>query len=213
VSFDKQGDRDRRLAREALSELNAELPDESPAQLLGGSSAWGESWVASVEAERDPANAPTMRPHVIAPCQELRDHPALRLRCTCGRGLDFLALASFATGVLVVSSPRRLPKKRRGGGTLDLAAVTGDDPEAGWALLPWEASMRNRSAAHKTAFESDPIQLVLGEGAGLIGDTAKRQTFICKGCGATHTFQNITLLRLLLRAIAAEEQEVRLAAR
>jgi hypothetical protein len=201
------------LARAALSELDADEPDLSPAQLLGGSLAWGESGVALVEAARDPSNAPTMRPHVIAPCQALQSHPALRLHCTCGRGLDFLALASLATGVLVVSSPRLLPKKRRWGGTQDLAAVDGYDPEAGWSLLPWEASMRDRGSHHKTAWENDPTHPVLGPSAGLIGDTAKRQTFNCTGCEASHTFRNITLLRLVLQAISDGERKVRLSVR
>jgi hypothetical protein len=44
----------------------------------------------------------------------------------------------------------------------------------------------------------------------VIGDTAKRQTFNCKACGATHTFLNVTLLRLVLQAIAAGKTNVRL---
>jgi hypothetical protein len=177
---------------------------------MGGSLAWGESWVTKVEAERDPANAPTMRPHVIAACQELRFHPAMRLHCTCRKGLEYLALASLATGVLVVSSPELLPPKRRGGGPNDLGPVEGQDPEAGWALTPWERSMRNRVAAHQSAWKDEPVHPILGLGAGVMGDTAKRQIFICKKCGATHTFLNITLLRLVLQAIASDQRSVRL---
>ena len=209
MSFDRQAD-PKLLARQALVELDAPEPELSPAQLMGGQLAWGNSMVALVEAERDPANAPVMRPHVIAPCQALRTHPALRLHCTCGRGMDFLALAALATGVLVVSSPRLLPPKKRGGGPLDLAAVEGQDPEAGWALIPWEASMRNRASVHQTVWESEPVHPGLGVQARIIGDSAKRQTFHCTGCGATHTFLNITLLRLVLQAIARGDRPVRL---
>jgi len=198
----------KRLARAALAELNAPEPDRTPAQLMGGQLAWGESWVTMVEADRDPANAPTMRPHVIAACQQLREHPALRSRCKCGKPLDFLALAAFSTGVLVVSSPKLLPEERRGGGVLDFAPVDDSPPECGWALLPWEDLMRQRAARHRTAWHSDSHPF-LGPGAGVIGDTAKRQVFECApGCGAVHVFRNATLLRLVLQAIADGSDEV-----
>lgn len=199
-----------KLAWAALAELDAPEPDPSPAQLMGGPLAWGDSWVTTVEAARDPANAPTMRPHVIAPCQKLQSHPALRLQCTCGKGLTFLALASMATGVLVVGSPRRLPPKLRRGGPNDLTTVESNDPTRPWAFAPWERSMRERVAQHRTAWQTPDVHLALGPGAGVIGDSAKRQLFTCPTCRAAHTFVNITLLRMVLRAIAAGEQTVRL---
>ena len=177
--------------------------------LWGVEPGWSGEIAAFLEAARDPANAPAMRPHVVAPCQQLPSHPALRLHCTCGRGLDYLALASFSTGVLVVSSPRRVPLKRREGGTRDLAPVGDDRPEAIWTLSAWEASMRQRAASHATGWKPEPHP-ALGN-AVVMGDTAKRQVFHCKGCGATHVFLNVTLLRLLLEAIAAGSQTVRLA--
>jgi hypothetical protein len=45
----------------------------------------------------------------------------------------------------------------------------------------------------------------------VMGDTAKRQVFYCKGCRATHVFLNVTLLRLVLQAIAEGAGSVRLA--
>ncbi len=197
------------LAREALAELEAGEPDRSPVELLGGPVAWGLDPVSRVEAARDPANAPAMRPHVVAPCQQLPSHPALRLHCTCGRGLDYLALASFSTGVLVVSSPRRVPLKRREGGTRDLAPIGDDRPEAIWTLSAWEASMRQRAASHATGWKPEPHP-ALGN-AVVMGDTAKRQVFHCKGCGATHVFLNVTLLRLVLQAIEAGSRTLRVA--
>jgi hypothetical protein len=213
VSFHRQPSASfKALAREALAELDADEPDLSPAELMGGTTAWGDSdsWVRQAEAARDPANAPTMRPHVVAPCQKLQSHSALRLHCTCGRGLDFLALASLATGVLVVSSPRLLPPKQRRGGTQDLASVDDKDPNRPWTFAAWEHMMSRRSAMHRSSWQAPPIHPVLGPNAGVMGDTAKRQTFNCEGCGATHTFLNITLLRLTLKAIAEGKTEVRL---
>jgi hypothetical protein len=199
------------LARAALKELDAEDVDTSPAELMGGTLAWGESSVAMIEAERDPSNAPAMRPHVIAPCQKLQSQPALRLHCTCGKGLDYLALASLTSGVMVISSPTLLPPKRRTGGPGDLGPIGTDDPEAGWALLPWEASMRDRAATHQTSWNSDVPHFALGENVIVVGDTAKRQTFHCEHCGATPTFKNIQLLRLVLKAVEIGERKVRLA--
>jgi hypothetical protein len=199
------------LARKALAELSAAEMDTAPVELMGGTLKWEESWTSQVEAARDPINAPTMRPQVVAACQELQKHPAVRLHCTCRRGLDFLALASLATGVLVISSPRRLPKKRRQGGPNDLASVDPTDPpEAGWSLMKWEASLFERAARHHTAWESTSEHPVLGPNTRVIGDAAKRQTFECPGCGATHTYHNVTLLRMVLEAIAAGESTVRL---
>lgn len=209
VSFALQDDDFRELAKAALTELDAPEPDPAPAQLMGGPLAWGDGQVAMVEAARDPTNAPTMRPHVIAPCQKLQRYPALRLQCTCGKGLDFLALASFATGVLVVSSPRRLPPKLRGGGLNDLVTVATEDPTRRWSFVPWERSMHERAASHRTAWQMPEEHPVLGPGAGVMGDAAKRQTFNCRACGATHTFVNINLLRLVLQAMATGERVVR----
>jgi hypothetical protein len=45
----------------------------------------------------------------------------------------------------------------------------------------------------------------------VVGDAAKRQLFYCKGCGATYVFLNVTLLGLVLQAIAAGSRTVRLA--
>lgn len=200
----------RELALAALAELNAPEPNPSPAQLMGGPLAWGGSPVTMVEAKRDPVNAPTMRPHVIAPCQKLQSHPALRLHCSCGKALTFVALASLSTGVLVVSSPYRRPKKLRQGGPNDLATVS--DPSRPWALIPWEASMRERASQHQTAWTPGSPHPALGPGAGVIGDTAKRQTFACGAarCNAVHTFLNVNLLRVLLKAIAVGEPTVRI---
>lgn len=94
---------------------------------------------------------------------------------------------------------------------MDLAPVDSNDEEAGWAMFPWEASMMSRASAHHTSYSEQAPHPVLGEGANIMGDAAKRQTFVCMGCGATPTFQNITLLRLVLAAIASGERSVRLA--
>jgi hypothetical protein len=204
VSFDVQV---ARLAQAALDELDAEEPNTSPATLMGGEASW-DHWLTQVEANRDPLNSPAIRPHVVAPCQQLTRYPAIRLHCTCGRGLDFLALAALATGVLVVSSPRVLPRRLRGGGLDDLASI--DDAEECWTLLFWERHMyeRGAQAQHVTSWDN-PVHPLLGPGVTLVGDAAKRQTFPCR-CGATHTFLNATLLGLVLEAMQIGERKLRL---
>jgi hypothetical protein len=103
-----------------------------------------------------------------------------------------------------------LPRNSRGGGVEDLAPV--DRSEQCWTLMSWERHMYQRTAEaqHATSWDNPPVHPVAGPGARLVGDSAKRQTFICDGCGATHTFLNVTLLRLVLRAIASGQRQVRL---
>ena len=217
MSFAPQGTNYRALARAALAELDAPEPNPSPAQLMGGPLAFGESVVISTEDTRDPANAPTRRPHLVAACQGLQAHPSLRLHCSCGRGLTFLAIAALSTGVLVVSSHRRLPPKLRKGGSGDLATALRDDPTRPWSLIPWEAAMRDRLAGHRTAWQQAPagpsVRELAPEGLvamGVVGDTAKRQAFSCEGCGAVHVLLDVTLLRLVLQAIADGDRAVRI---
>jgi hypothetical protein len=194
-----------------LNELLADEPNLKPAPTMGGSLAWGDSWVGQTEAQRDRVNAPAMRPHVIGPCQQLSRYPALALRCACPTEptLVYLALATFATGVLVVSSPRLLLAEQRGGGTHDLADVY--EPTKSWSLLPWEAWMRVNDTPHGTSWKNPDTHPLLGPGASVIGDTAKRHKLRCQ-CGADFTYHNVTLLEYVLRSIAAGEHEVRLRA-
>lgn len=202
------------LAREALAELGADEPDLSVAELMGGPLAWGESDVGLFEAQRDPKNVNVMRPHLIAACQKLDRHPAIRLHCSCGKGLDWLALAPLSTGVLVVSSPRHAPYKQQGGGILDLAPVEEGLPaDAGWSLIPWEESMLRRDAQHRSSWQRPEVHPVLGPNVRVIGDAVKRQTFICPKCDADFVFLNVQLLRLFLQAIAARDKKIRLADR
>jgi hypothetical protein len=210
MSFSVQ---ERRSAQAALVELVAVEPNREPVELNGEDLAWGTDKVALIEAERDPANAAAMRPHVVAACQRLLHHRPVRLRCTCGKHLEFLALAAFATGVQVVSSPRLVPPGARVGGVADLAPVGDDDPDARWSLLSWERVMlkRDRTTVHTSSWQAPAVHSVLGPGAGVIGDACKRTTFICEACEATPTFLNVTLLRFMLEAIAADEAEIRVA--
>ena len=150
-----------------------------------------------------------MRPHVIAPCQELRTHRAMRLHCRCGKGLDYLARATL-NGVLVVSSPCLLPVKLREGGPLDFGPISDSDTGSRWTYTAWERMMRDRAAAHRTAYEPPAVHAALVQGAGVVGDSAKRQWFVCQNCGATETFSNITLLKMFLEAIANGEGMVKI---
>jgi hypothetical protein len=216
------------FARAALAELVADEPDRSPAHLLAGDLVIGDSWVKRVEAARDPVNAPAMRPHVIAACEQLVSHPTLALHCCCGRRLSFLALGTFALGVLVVSSPGRLPPKLRQGGARDLAPI--NDHEQVWTFDSWAQAMRCEAGQVATSWRQPMEHPVLGPGAGVVGDETKRLTFRCEKCVTTsmvyddallryvtllryktYSFHNVTLLRYVLQAIADGEREVRLA--
>jgi hypothetical protein len=73
--------------------------------------------------------------------------------------------------------------------------------------------MRRRDARHRASWQRPEVHPVLGPNAWVIGDAAKRQTFICKHCGASPVFLNVQLLRLFLQAIAAGDKKIRLADR
>ena len=68
--------------------------------------------------------------------------------------------------------------------------------------------MWRRASFHATSWKPEPHP-ALGH-AMVMGDAAKRQTFHCNGCGATLVLLNVTLLGLLLRAIATGSRTVRL---
>jgi hypothetical protein len=131
-------------------------------------------------------------------------------------------MGAFATGVLIVDSPRRLPPKERGGGVFDLAAV-GDDERGTdtqtshavrpWTLATWLQDINQRNArALTTSWRAPEVHPALGPGASVIGDGAKRLTFSCTNpnCRANPTVLNVTLLRLMLSAIANGERRVTL---
>jgi hypothetical protein len=193
-------------AQAALAELDAAEPNRSPAQLMGGEKTW-DHLLTQLEMDRDPGNAPALRPHVVAPCQQLRFQPALRLWGSCGHPLGYLALVSMV-GVLAVGSPRLLPPELRRGGAGDLASPNPDDgPEVEWTYDEWDRTMRRRAGGVRTSWQPDVHPL--GPNIGIMGDVAKRQTFECRRCGAPETFRNVPLLRLVLHTLAACERSVR----
>ena len=70
--------------------------------------------------------------------------------------------------------------------------------------------MLQREAKHRTAWDATKEHPVLGPNTRVIGDAAKRQIFECESCGAVHLFRNVTLLRMMLEAIAAESRVVQI---
>lgn len=195
------------LAKAALTELHAPEPAETT------------EWLVQEGRPLYGANVATMRTSVVAACRDLQAHPALRLHCTCGQKLDFLALLAVPShGVHVVSSPRRLPPKLRSGGfgDLDPTAIGNDDPEPHWVPATQTSPVLR---------PGDPFPATLGTSIWIAPEPAsgallrcssvrisQRRTFVCDAtrCNAAHTLLNVSLLHLVLEAIAAGQDEVRL---
>jgi len=199
----------RALAQMALDELDAPEPNRNPAQLLGGELRWDDRMV-QFEAARDPDNAPTLRPHVIAPCQKFsQSHPAIGLRCGCGKGLGFLAIGHFATGVLAITTSHRQAKKYRNGGLSDLAL--GPNGER-FVFIPWYqqqlAAKAQREKEFTTAVSPRETIADLPNVGGVLGDLAHRQERQCPACNTRHLFKNVTLVRLYLKAVAEGRDEI-----
>ncbi len=192
----------------ALDELEAPEPNLNPAQLLGGQLRWDDRMV-QFEAARDPDNAPTLRPHAIAPCQKFsQSHPALGLRCGCGNGLGFLAIAHFATGILAVTAPHRKPQKYRNGGLSDLAlGPSGED----FFFIPWyeqDLAAGDDRQGFTTAVSPRETIADLPNVGGVLGDLAHRQERTCPSCNTRHVYKNVTLVTFYLRAVAEGRDEV-----
>lgn len=211
------------LARQALSALDAEEPDLAPAQLTDGggpdeqvlTAAWEDPWV-QVLVRQDPANAATYRPHVIAACQALDQagYRAPGVRCGCGYGLGFLALASLPSGVSVLWERRRLPPKGRRGGWRDLA---GDRHDAGERLtecsVQWWVVGKTGPVCQGAPFgpavrEFHAYPTVAPGIAMLDNPVTARQAYSCPRCGARHIRLNVQLVRAVLRSVADGTSEV-----
>ena len=179
----------RRAAAQALSCLDADYADD-----------WSEN-TQRCEAERDPDNAPLMRPSVIKACQSLGDLPAIGLRCACGHAIGYLAVGKGPIGMLVVDAPSRQRPQQRAGGWRDLAPV-GNEAKAdgGFLLGSWDSWLRFESGGTLTASR---VQ-------GALGNAGQRREFTCQACGTIHRVRQVGLMRLLLRATADGHGEVRL---
>ncbi len=195
------------LARAALNELDEPDPAEPTEWLVQ------EGWPLYG------ANVAAMRTSVVAACKELQAHPAMRLRCACGQKLGFLALLALPSrGVYVVSSPRRLPPKLRSGGfgDLDPIAIGNDDPEPHWIPATLTSPVLRPGDPFPATFGTsiwiapEPASSVLLRCSSI--RISQRRSFVCDAtrCNAVHTLLNVKLLRLVLQAIAAGQDEVRL---
>jgi hypothetical protein len=103
--------------------------------------------------------------------------------------------------MLVVDAPRRQKPQQRAGGWRDLAPVGNEaNADGGFLLGPWDSWLRSESDGTITASR---VQ-------GVLGNAGQRREFTCKGCGTVHRVKQVGLMRLLLRATADGQGEVRL---
>jgi hypothetical protein len=193
------------IARAALAELLAPEPNRDSAALLGGDLSWDDTSV-QFEAARDPANARALRPHLIAACQQLAEHPTLGIRCApCDGALGFLGLAAFATGVIAVTNPHRQRGKYRTGGVADLTLNPGT--RSGFAYAAWERALSEPSEPPVRAADMTDDGDLFAPGR-VLGDRAHTRNLTCRNCGRQYRLANVELIRRYLDAVAHGDRQV-----
>lgn len=160
---------------------------------------------------REPASRSIRHPQVIAAAKCLKQYPAMGVRCQCGRGLGWVALATMSTGLFLVHSDKRQQKKSlRHGGYTDLAPVGGGSCET-FTLAPWNAQLPHGIGAVRS---STTLGGLFGpDTPGVLFDCAARVTYECPKCHAQYPLRNDAFVRRFLQAVIDGDGEIRLTGR
>jgi hypothetical protein len=155
-------------------------------------------------SEHPPSGSTAFMPNtrIAAALDPLRALPALGLRCPCGYGIGWIALAE--QGSYVVISRARKPKTQRTGGAADLDDNTKADP---LSLIV--------NTGHAIRLPQTPIPQLAGEEESdnihIESRTAPlRRAIACKKCKSRWTMKNETVLPMFLAAIATGSDRVQL---
>lgn len=163
---------------------------------------------ARIAIGREPMSRAQRHPRVIAAAHPVRCHPALGVRCKCGQGLGWVALVTISTGLFLVHSDKRQPKKalRRGGYT-DLAPV-GPGSHETFVLGPWDYQLKLGIGAVRA---TTTLGGLLGPGTpGVMFDCAQRVTYTCPSCHAEYPMRSDAFVRRFLQAVVDGDKELRL---
>jgi hypothetical protein len=160
-------------------------------------------------AARDPDAARAGRPTVVGAARELRHYPLVSVLCPEGHWLAFCGVAGLSTMALVIPAKRRRTPQERTGGLDDL--VVGDDPDAGFALLPALQEVRTNFGAVSSSYAPKPLFDGI-PGSGEWFDGFRRLTFSCKRCRPPRAqeVKNTTLLGWFFEAASRGHDELRL---
>jgi hypothetical protein len=186
----------RRAAREALERLGNEDPPEEAIPNT-----------TRIAISREHTSHRIRDPKVIAAADPVKFHPALGVRCRCGKGLGWVAICTLSTGIIIVHSDKRQPERYRHGGYSDLAPVGGDGARM-FTLSDWNHELASGIGAVRG---SSPLGGLFGEGTpGVMFDVGSRVIYTCPKCARTHTLRNDVAVRRYLESVANGGTEIRL---
>jgi hypothetical protein len=142
-------------------------------------------------------------PRLIAHKDALRRYLPVRVRCRCGRSLEWIAIAPLGDhGLQLVHGPRLFPPGERRGGAFDIEPGTkmspvGQGPAIGTAT--W-AQDSDAGVGHSRTVPNGPYGNVY----------ALKAEYRCPKCHSRETVLHVSLLRRFLTAVVLGEKEVRL---
>ncbi|MDA8310758.1 MAG: hypothetical protein M0Z46_09120 [Actinomycetota bacterium] len=142
---------------------------------------------------------------LIGAKEPLRRYPAVRVRCRCGRSLEWIAVAPRADhGLQLVHGPRLVEPNERRGGAEDIVAGVRQSrfaPTRATGTATW-AKDTEAGVGHSRTLPNGPHGDVYG----------LKAHYRCPKCAYEETVLHVTLLRRFLTAVVAGEREVRLGA-
>lgn len=142
-------------------------------------------------------------PRLIAQKEPLRRYPPVRVRCRCGRGLEWIAIAPRSDhGLQLVHGPRLVAPKGRRGGAYDIVSgvkTSPFGPGSATGTVTWAQDTEAGVGSSRTLPN------------GPHGDVyALKAHYRCPSCGFEATVLHVSLLRLFLTAVVIGDDEVQL---
>jgi hypothetical protein len=142
-------------------------------------------------------------PRLIAQKEPLRRYPPVRVRCRCGRGLEWIAVAPQGDhGLQLVHGPRLVAPKERRGGAYDIVSgvkTSPFGPGSATGTVTW-AKDSEAGIGNSRTLPNGPY-----------GDVyALKAHYRCPSCHFEATLLHISLLRLFLGAVLAGDKEIKI---
>ena len=144
-------------------------------------------------------------PRLIAHKEPLRRYPPVRVRCRCGRSLEWIAIAPRSDhGLQLVHGPHLFPRDQRKGGAYDIEPGTKTSPfgQAPATSTGAWAQDSDAGAGNSRTLPNGPYGDVYG----------LKAHYRCPGsrCQFEATVLHVTLLRRFLTAVLMGDDEFRL---
>ncbi len=144
-------------------------------------------------------------PRLLATKEVLAPYPPVRVRCHCGKALDWIAVAPYSDhGLQLVHGPSLVPPNRRRGGARDISTGLPAGPSGPGSATGTATWVRDAEAGigHVKPVPDGPYGKVYG----------LKADFSCpdKRCRRKQTVLHVSLLRLWLTTVIRAEREIRL---